>query len=409
VSQILQTLQAYLASVQVPQKLEGQQGGGGRGATPGTRRPRRPQANAPEGKTGSSDEEAEEPGRVVDDGDQRPNTESTFTPSQIINLIRVPGVHQVMLQVRIAELNRTAMREIGTDILAVDSSTGNIVGTQIGGALVDGIGSAGAGGLVGEALGAISPSTTGFGIFPSGDFQILLQALRDNSVLTILAEPNLMAMSGHEASFLAGGEFPVPVPGQGGFNGNTIEFKDFGVQLVFVPYVMDNDKIRLRVAPEVSTIDFSIGTTLVVGGDRVPGVNTRKAETTVEMEEGQTLAIAGLLDVELDAGTQRIPGLGDLPYIGPMFSNTSHKRQEKELLVLVTPYLVSPMNADQVGPVPGEGIKDPTDKEFYLLNRIEGRTCEQFDSTTSWDRPWTRMQRMEMEQTHGYGPIGYSR
>jgi pilus assembly protein CpaC len=329
-----------------------------------------------------------------------------------------------MLQVKIAELDRTAMREIGADILGVNSSNGNIMGTQIGGAFVEAIGSAAtggvmddignitAGGLTATALGAVSSSTTAFGLFPSGDWQILLNVLRENGVIGILAEPNLMTMSGHEASFLAGGEFPVPIPQSNsgiGSGGATIEFKDFGVQLVFVPYVMDDGRIRLHVEPEVSTIDFSIGTTLVVGGDPVPGLNTRRASTTVEMREGQTLMIAGLLEVDLDANTTRIPGLGDLPYIGPLFSNTSHKRVEKELIVLVTPRLVAPLNPDQLGPLPGENIKDPTDKEFYLFNRIEGRTCEKFRSTTSWDRPWTRMQRMEMEQNYGHGPIGYSK
>ena len=401
VSQILETLGAYLASLQVPQSISGQQGPGDQAAPYGPAT--RPQEDPPE-------EGDEEPGRVVG-GDDRPSTESSFVTSRIINLLRVPGVHQVMLQVRIAELDRTAMRKIGADILKVDPSNGNLVGTQIGGATIEAAGAAAGAGLASLAGGAISASTTAFGIFPTGDFQILMRALRENAVLTVLAEPNLMAMSGHQASFLAGGEFPVPVPqsGAGAGGGVTVEFKEFGVQLVFVPYVMDDERIRLHVIPEVSTIDFSIGTTLVVGGDPVPGVNTRKAETTVEMREGQTLAIAGLLELDLSANTQRIPGLGDLPYIGPMFSNTSHKRVEKELLVIVTPHLVSPMNPDQVGPLPGENIKDPTDKELFLFNRIEGRTCREFRATNAWDRPWTRTQRMEMEQNYGNGPIGYSR
>ena len=355
------------------------------------------------------EDEGGAPGRVVGGDDGRPSAQATFAEPQIINLLRVPGIQQVLLQVRIAELNRTALREIGANMLGVSNDA--IVGTQIAGPFGAG-GSAGGGGGFGGLIDLASSavgSTTAFGIFGGGDFSIFLKALRDNGVLSILAEPNLIAMNGHEAQFLAGGEFPVPVPqGGSGINGGiTVEFKDFGVQLMFVPYILDDGRIRLHVEPEVSTIDFTIGTTLVVGGEPIPGLNTRKAATTVEMEQGQTLAMAGLLQIGLDARTERIPGLGDLPYIGPFFSNTSHDRVKKELLVMVTPHLVEPLDADQVGCLPGEDIRDPTDKEFYLFNRIEGRTCEEFRATTSWDRPYVR-ERLQMEACYGCGPMGFS-
>ena len=140
----------------------------------------------------------------------------------------------------------------------------------------------------------------------------------------------------------------------------TVRFREFGVRLGFVPYILDGDIIRLTVAPEVSNIDFTIAVTLVAGGSPVPGLNTRKAQTTVELREGQTLAIAGLLQLTLNGKTDRIPGLGDLPIIGPFFSNTTSERIEKELVVLVTPYLVEPMNHDQVPPTPGDEVKGPT-------------------------------------------------
>ena len=205
-------------------------------------------------------------------------------------------------------------------------------------------------------------------------------------------------------------EFPVPVPQAGGgiSNNITIEWKDFGVLLNFVPFVMDDETIRLHVAPEVSSIDFSIGTTLVVGGDRVPGVNTRRSETTVELKQGQTLAIAGLLQVDLDADTSRIPGLGDLPYIGPLFSSTSHERTEKELLVLVTPFLVSPMCEDQVPALPGSEIKDPNDLEFYFLNRIEGRTGRDYRLTTNYADQFHLRRLLHLEQKYVRGPVGFS-
>lgn len=394
VDQILLSIEAYLSSVQVPQKV-----GGPQSTTASSNAPAKP----PEG------DDRQEGRAVASEVGPRPNTSGAFAPPQIINLLRVPGPQQVMLQVRIAELNRTAFREIGADILAIDSSTGNIVGTQIGGNIIE---AAGLGGLVGgsdDLGGVIGSATTAFGIFPSGDWQILLNILRHNSVVNILAEPNLVALNGHKASFLAGGSFPIPVPqGGAGVGAVTIEFKDFGVSLDFIPYIQDDGVIRLQVESEVSTIDFSTGTTLVPGGDPVPGLNKRRAYTTVEIRQGQTLAIAGLLNVTLDANTTRIPGLGDLPYLGPFFSNTTHKRVEKELIILVTPLLVAAMDSCEVGPLPGSEIKDPNDKEFYLLNRIEGRTGRHHRSTTSWDNPLGLVECLELQNRCTCGPVGFS-
>ncbi len=400
VAQVLQTLEAFLESAQPAGGRNSQTTGAGQ--TSGT-----PVRSAGGNSTplsefpGTQNWASAERGAAAGRG-------TVLSKPRIINLIRVPGVQQVSLQVRVAELNRTGLREIGADILGVNPSTGNIFGTSIGGAAINALGLLGLGGLVGTATGQSNPATTtAFGIVPSADFEILLRALRRNSLLTILAEPNLMAMSGHTASFLAGGEFPVPVPQTttGGTNSVTIDWKKFGVQLDFVPYVLNDQKIRLSVTSEVSSIDESLGTTLVVGGDPVPGVHTRRTTTTVELREGQTLAIAGLLQVEIDGRTSRIPGLGDLPYIGPMFSNTNHRRVEKELLVLVSPRLVSPMDCDQVPPVPGAEVQDPNDLEFYLLNRIEGRTGYNVRSTLLPDGV---ARCIQLEQKHVYGPVGFS-
>jgi pilus assembly protein CpaC len=325
---------------------------------------------------------------------------------QIINLIQIPGMQQVLLKVKIAELNRTALRQVGADLFGFNPNTGNFFGTNISGATAAALATLGIGGIGGGTAAPLTPATTAFGVFPSGDFAILLRILRRNSLLNILAEPNLMAMSGHRASFLAGGQFPVPVPqGAGGVTNNvTIQFKDFGVQLDFVPYVMDDDRIRLSVTPEVSSIDPTLSTTLVNGGTPVPGLTTRRATTTVELRQFQTLAIAGLLQVTIDAQTQRIPGLGDLPYIGPLFSNTTHSRAEKELVVLVTPELVQPLECDEVPPLPGSTVQDPNNLEFYLMNRIEGRTGQNFRSTTDFDDP----KRVRLERQYMHGPVGYS-
>jgi pilus assembly protein CpaC len=334
----------------------------------------------------------------------------------VINLLRVPGTQQIMLQVRVAELNRTGMREVGADWI-FGSDNGNVVGTNISGNVVTAKGTMGStsdngmvnGGLnsagTGNVLGA---NGTAFGIFPSANFDVLLRILRKNALLSILAEPNLVAMSGHEASFLAGGQFPVPVVS--GLGGQvSIQYKDFGVQLRFTPTILDEDTIRLNVAPEVSTIDETLGTTLVPGGIPTPGINTRKVNTTVEMREGETLALAGLLEVAIDAQTTRIPGLGDLPYLGPFFSNTSQQRVEKELLVLVTPYFVaaSPNCEDFV--LPGQDIQEPNDLEFYLLGRIEGKTGRSFNTVKSWEDPWNCVDRIKLERQCLHGPVGFSR
>jgi pilus assembly protein CpaC len=178
--------------------------------------------------------------------------------------------------------------------------------------------------------------------------------------------------------------------------------------LDFVPYVQEDGRIRLSVTPEVSSIDFTLGTTLVAGGTPVPGLNTRRTTTTVELRQGETLALTGLLSVTLSAQTTRIPGLGDLPILGTLFSNTSHQRQEKELLVMVTPYLVEPMAPNQVPAMPGSEIKDPNDLEFYLLNRIEARTGRDVQSTRTWDDPWHLVPLLRLERKCVSGPSGYS-
>jgi pilus assembly protein CpaC len=337
----------------------------------------------------------------------------------------VPTSQQVLLKVRIAELNRTAFRQIGANVLAATSKYGKngaIIGTQLSNP-VTGLASTDvlqpqqgtrltpSKFFVGQAASAINSSNTLFGIFQNSNFEVLLSALRKNSLLKILAEPDLVAYNGHRASFLAGGEFPIPVP-QIGATGVastiTVNFKKFGVQLDFLPVILDGDSIRLTVDPEVSSIDTSLGTTLVAGGSPVPGLNTRNAHTTVELRQGQTLAIAGLMQLSLDGQTTRIPGLGDLPVLGPFFSNTTSNRVEKELVVLVTPYLVEPMEHDQVPPTPGDEVGAPNDLEFYLLNRIEGRTGRDFRATTDGADPLRIGKLIHLERRNIRGPYGFS-
>lgn len=396
IAQIEQTLRALLASVQIGGSRQDRSQGGGAGAGG----PRAQAANGRNGQTGYGDPnggfDPDQEGLADPEIGGRPNTTASFPQPQVVNLMQLIGLQQVMLQVRIAELNRTAVREIGADVF-VRTSSGTILGTQIGGANV-------LGGL------GLSPGsgTTAYGIFPSGRLEIMLRALRDNSVLSVLAEPNLIALNGQEASFLAGGEFPVPVQqGIGGAGNVSVEWREFGVLLNFTPFILDNGTIRLRVAPEVSTIDEALGTTLVVGGDPIPGINTRRVTSTVELNEGQTLVLAGLLQVTIEGRTQRVPGLGDLPYLGPMFSNTKNRRVEKELIVFVTPYFASPLDAHEVPCPPGSDIQDPNDLEFYLLNRIEGRRGRSFRSTNAWSDPWHMVPLLHLERDFTVGPVGF--
>ncbi len=336
----------------------------------------------------------------------------------ILNLLRVPGVHQVMLQVQIAELNRTALRGIGADLYYRDRS-GRTLGTDVSGAgsqnlfaeqsvVTDPAGNTttvtGPEQLIGLLPGA---AASGFALFPSTTLDVTLRALRTNGVMSVLAEPNLVAMSGEKAHFLAGGEIPIPTSTVTGAAAEvSIDWRQFGVQLEFQPFVLEDETIRLIVRPEESSLDYA--NAIQVAGSLVPAISTRQVETTVEMRQGQTLAMAGLLRVSITGNTKRIPGLGDLPYIGPLFSNTTHQRVEKELMILVTPYLVAPMNPEEVPCLPTDGIIDPNDLEFYLLNRIEGRTGREFYSTREWDDPWRLRYLMHLEQSGRYGPAGFA-
>jgi pilus assembly protein CpaC len=405
VAHIIETIRAYFRSIEVSQnrKITGQAAGG----------PGGPPVPGPVG------EEVPAPGVIEPKGPLVPiagqivpplMTQAGLVTPQIINLIRVPSSQQVLLKVKVAELNRTAMRQMGTDFLLTNPREGIAIGSQIGGALVSASANSAAGVLTGVTQTAASPATTLFGIFDKGDFAIFFSALRKNSLLKILAEPNLVAMNGQQASFLAGGEFPVPVPqtGGGGISPTiTVLFKEFGVKLGFIPTILDGDVIRLVVDPEVSSIDRALGTTLVPGGSPVPGLDTRKAHAVVQLHEGQTLAIAGLLQLNVNATTNRIPFLGDLPLIGPLFAGSMTDREETELLILVTPYLIEPQNGS-VPPLPGDEVGDPTDLEFYLANRIESPTGRDHRATVGYDIQVPLLQALfRLDHHYVRGPVGY--
>lgn len=389
-NQILSVVRAYLSSVQV--LVESKQRGGaqqGGAQVPGT---------GPAGNGG--------PQQAGGESQETGELEVTIPVAQVINLIKVPEPQQVMLKVQVAELNRTALRQIGSDLLF--SSQGKLVGTQIGGAGTTTGSSIGDGASLAGMLSTNPASATAIGIFEAANAHVFLSALRRNSVLKILAEPNLVAMNGHTATFLAGGEFPIPVAQTGAAGGSvTVEFREFGVQLAFEPFVMRDGNVRLAVSSQVSSIDFSLGTTLVPGGAPVPGLSTRNVQTTVELGDGKTLMMAGLLQVSMDGTTNKIPGLGELPTLGPLFRNNTGQVQEKELVVLVTPYFVEGMDKEEVGALPGDEVFEPDDYEFFWRGETEGSSVA-FRSTTSRHRPpgWSAV--LKVEERCVKGLYGYS-
>ncbi len=312
----------------------------------------------------------------------------TLGSDVIINRVRVPGPRQVLLKVKIAELNRTAIRQLGVNWQRI--TQGAVLNSIIGNI-----------GAKGSQL---------FGVFDEGKFSLFINALRQNSLAKILAEPNLIAVDGQPARFLAGGKFPYPVPQSatipGGGTVVTIQFADFGAILQFIPHVLDGDTIRLDVEPVFSELNFSTGTS--ISGTTVPGINQRSARTVVELKEGQTLAIAGLLSTRTNATTNRVPALGDLPIVGPWFSQNNIETLETELVVLVTPELIDPLDPNQVPPQPGDRVLEPNDWEFYFLGRIEGRTGHPHRATIQELDPLEIMKHFRSEQQWVIGPHGHA-
>ncbi|HXW05667.1 MAG TPA: hypothetical protein VD833_10580, partial [Vicinamibacterales bacterium] len=266
--------------------------------------------------------------------------------TRVINMLQLPGgqgSQQVMLQVRVAEVNRRALREIGISLFATRQGfTARGTTGQFPAPLFEG----------GDNTQAPDLVFTDFlNLFYFNREQGIggvMKLLEDGGWLESLAEPNLIAYNGQEASFLAGGEFPIPIV-QGATNTVTVEFKEFGIRLNFRPTIA-GDVIRLRVRPEVSTLDFANGITLE--GFRIPALTTRRAETDVELRDGQSFAIAGLLDNVRQDDTAAIPILSKLPILGALFKSKAERAEETELMVLITPRLVRPLNPDEVPPLP---------------------------------------------------------
>jgi pilus assembly protein CpaC len=292
--------------------------------------------------------------------------------SNIINLLEVGGDQQVMIEVVIAEMSRVLRRRMGSNFLV----TGDDGDFQIFNFL-NGLASIDPSGLVG-----ISDQVTLVGRFFNGadSYQFFFDVLHERGLGKILAEPTLVARTGEQAHFLVGGEVPIPVSQGGAFGSITVEFKEFGVGVAFSPTVMESDRIHLDVTTEVSEPDFSLGST--AGGVTVPAFNTRRASTGVELGDGQTFAIAGLLREDITQLASQYPVLGDIPVLGNLFRSTQFQKDETELVIIVTPRLVKPLGAGP-HPLPGDHYVEPDDFEFYLLGRLEGRGEESSSNETA--------------------------
>ncbi|GIK15243.1 MAG: pilus assembly protein CpaC [Planctomycetota bacterium] len=308
-----------------------------------------------------------------------PPSARTGSQTTVQNHLRVSGERQVLLRCTVAEVNRGAVRQLGINgFIAGDDFRDMFAVNQIGSINPINIGAAADANVLGDIpflTGTegipLSPSSTLSLGFPRVQMQLFLQALTNNSLLKVLAEPNLVCISGETASFLAGGEFPIPVPQSTASNAITIEFREFGVRLNFTPLVEAHQRIRLRINPEVSETDFSAA--VEIGGFVVPGLTNRSAETTVEVGNGQTIAIAGLLSENIRAVASSIPGIGEVPILGALFRSIEFRKSETELVILVTPEIVAPLHPEQVSPVPGQFLVEPSDFELYFLGEVEGK------------------------------------
>jgi pilus assembly protein CpaC len=290
---------------------------------------------------------------------------------RVINLMHVGGVQQVMVEVRVAEIQRDLGRNIGINIFATDRQ-GNF-GVSFLDRLTT-LNSFNRGFSSTQLDVAVSTAINAMAGFKTGSWlwTLFFNVAKNQGLARILAEPNLVATSGQEATFLAGGEFPVPVP-QPGAGGSvvTIEYKKFGVGLAFTPTVLDGGKIALKVAPEVSELDFTTAP-VIIAGTQVPGLRKRSLTTNVEVKDGQTFAIAGLLSDNHRNIINKYPLLGDIPVLGALFRSSRYQKNETELVVLVTPRLVKPLTATATR-LPTDKYIEPDDFEAYLLGALEGR------------------------------------
>ena len=302
----------------------------------------------------------------------------SYAGDKVINMMSVGASQQVMLEVRFSEINRQTGKQIG--ISAFTGSDGGTFGSATGNGA----------GLqtdpeTGEGILRLDSITGSFGVFRKAfsalglNINATLDALERKGLVKTLAEPTLIALSGETASFLAGGEFPVPVQqgnggggGSGGGGGNsggiTVEFKPFGVSLAFTPTILADGIINLQVEPEVSSIDPSASIT--VNGLTIPGLQTRRANTVLELRDGESFALAGLIRKDFATTVRQVPLLGSIPIIGALFRSSGFTKGETELVIVVTPRIVQPVKAGQIQ-LPTDRVQNPSEGDLFLLGRTD--------------------------------------
>ncbi|PQO24232.1 general secretion pathway protein [Rhodobacteraceae bacterium WD3A24] len=278
-----------------------------------------------------------------------------YAPERVSNLMSVGGTQQVTLLVRFAEMQRSVSQNLSASLGITDGG---------------GLAAGGEGLESGSFAGAASGDRQGrFGIsFTSGSlqFQVLLEALESNGMVRTLAEPNLTALSGQEARFLAGGEYPIPIPD--GDGGVAIEYKPFGVELNFTPRVLDDNVINLSINAAVSGIDNSVDVSSDVGG---VAFRRRETSTTVEMRDGESFAIAGLLQDDFRDLSRQVPWLGDVPILGALFRSAEYQRSQSELVIIITPHLVTPTRGEALA-LPTDRVRLPSESDLFLHGRVSG-------------------------------------
>lgn len=288
-----------------------------------------------------------------------------YAPDRVSNLMTVGGTQQVMLRVRFAEMNRSVSKSLSSSLAMQGIGLGGDLG------LAGGTNTLNTSGAVSNAFtGSIPASNANNGAvlfgFNAGGIEVglLLEALESRGVVRTLAEPNLTALSGQEATFLAGGEYPVPVRQDGSV---SVEYKPFGVQLAFVPRVVDGDLINLELEASVSSIDPSGG--ISVDGFAINAFRTRQTSTTVELRDGESFAIAGLLQDDFRTLNGQVPWLGDVPVLGALFRSAEYQRQQTELVIIITAHLVTPTRGEALA-LPTDRVRPPTERDLFLFGRV---------------------------------------
>ncbi|EKA7354071.1 type II and III secretion system protein family protein [Vibrio vulnificus] len=290
---------------------------------------------------------------------------SQVEKSGVINLMTIGGAQQVMLEVTVAEVQRSLVRRFDSNFHFFENNGSFSWGATSAGGIIDDIG-----GGVGPIFNVPGIDSTGLlSTFIDGDtlFTFALDIAKENGVAKVLAEPNLTALSGAKAEFLAGGEFPIPVPDS---DGVTIEYKEYGVGLKFVPTILSDKRINLNLAVDVSEIAASNTLTLSPGGTNasyfIPPITRRSASSTLELADGQTIGIAGLLSENVRDVSSKMPGFGDIPVLGQLFSSQDYISGETELVILVTPRLAKPIDRSKIT-LPTDAFVEPSDLKYYLL------------------------------------------